>query len=112
MNSLGVFPPLECYGGGPPRANTPTGQTLQWVGAVTFAAVRLSDMTWPDAARPVLCIPVGSCEQHGPHLPLATDTIVAEALAATLADRRADVVVGPTITVRTTRAELTLGVGK
>jgi mycofactocin precursor peptide peptidase len=67
--------------------------------AVTFVAVRLSDMTWPDVARPVLCIPVGSCEQHGPHLPLATDTIVAEALAATLAERRADVLVGPTITV-------------
>ena len=47
----------------------------------------------------MLCIPVGSCEQHGPHLPLATDTIIAEALAAGLAARRPNTVVGPSLTV-------------
>jgi mycofactocin precursor peptide peptidase len=57
-------------------------------------------MTWPDVdRRPLLCVPVGSCEQHGPHLPLHTDTVVAEALAARLAARRSDVVVGPSLTV-------------
>jgi creatinine amidohydrolase len=35
-----------------------------------------------------LVLPLGSCEQHGPHLPLATDTIVASALAAALAMAR------------------------
>ncbi|MFE1348511.1 creatininase family protein [Streptomyces sp. NPDC058757] len=30
-------------------------------------------------ASSVLCLPVGSTEQHGPHLPLATDTLIAEA---------------------------------
>jgi creatinine amidohydrolase len=34
----------------------------------------------------ILCLPVGSTEQHGPHLPLATDTIIAERFAAALAD--------------------------
>ncbi|MEU8264006.1 creatininase family protein [Micromonospora sp. NPDC048999] len=27
--------------------------------------------------RSVLCLPIGSYEQHGPHLPLHTDTVVA-----------------------------------
>jgi creatinine amidohydrolase len=31
-------------------------------------------------------LPVGSLEQHGPHLPLGTDGIIAEALAGRLAD--------------------------
>jgi creatinine amidohydrolase len=62
--------------------------------------VHLTEATWPDAeGRPVLCIPVGSCEQHGPHLPLATDTIIAEAVAAGLVARRPDTVVGPSLTV-------------
>lgn len=35
--------------------------------------------------RRTLIVPLGSTEQHGPHLPLATDTIIAEAWAAALA---------------------------
>ncbi|WP_300681536.1 mycofactocin biosynthesis peptidyl-dipeptidase MftE [Nocardioides sp.] len=43
---------------------------------------RLADTTWPDAAtRRVLVVPVGSVEQHGPHLPLDTDTRIAQAVA-------------------------------
>ena len=41
-------------------------------------------VTWPEvaAAAPTdLLVPVGSCEQHGPHLPLDTDTRVATAIA-------------------------------
>jgi mycofactocin precursor peptide peptidase len=53
------------------------------------------------ATRPVVAIPVGSCEQHGPHLPLGTDTIIAIALAERLAGRRPDVpvLVGPSLSV-------------
>jgi creatinine amidohydrolase len=36
--------------------------------------------------RPVVAVPVGSCEQHGPHLPLDTDTRIAIAIAEGLAD--------------------------
>lgn len=44
----------------------------------------LAVATWPEvdaAARRVLLVPLGSTEQHGPHLPLTTDTVVATRLA-------------------------------
>ncbi|WP_156345417.1 creatininase family protein [Verrucomicrobium spinosum] len=43
--------------------------------------VRLERLAWPDAAhtlQDVLLLPVGAMEQHGPHLPLHTDTVIAE----------------------------------
>jgi mycofactocin precursor peptide peptidase len=45
----------------------------------------------------VLAVPVGPTEQHGPHLPMATDTDVVTALAARLAARRRDVIVAPPV---------------
>jgi mycofactocin precursor peptide peptidase len=48
-------------------------------------------------ARPIVAVPLGSCEQHGPHLPLGTDTIIATELADRLARRRREVVVAPAI---------------
>jgi len=62
----------------------------------------LADLTWPEAAElaragAVLAVPVGSTEQHGPHLPLSTDADVACALADLLAGRRVDVVVAPAV---------------
>lgn len=59
----------------------------------------LADLTWPevaDLAERVLVVPLGSTEQHGPHLPLSTDTDVAAALATRVADR-SDVVVAPAL---------------
>jgi creatinine amidohydrolase len=47
--------------------------------------------------RSVLVLPLGSCEQHGPHLPLGTDTFVAAALAERLAERSPGVVVAPPV---------------
>jgi len=43
---------------------------------------RLSEATWPEVtdAADVLVVPVGSCEQHGPHLPMDTDTTIAVAV--------------------------------
>jgi creatinine amidohydrolase len=45
---------------------------------------------------PRLLIPVGTCEQHGPHLPLGTATIIAGALADDLSARHG-VIRAPTI---------------
>jgi mycofactocin system creatininase family protein len=64
--------------------------------------VQLAERTWVELSTdepPLLCVPIGSCEQHGPHLPLGTDSMVAERLAAGLAERRSRVVVAPTLGV-------------
>ncbi|HEY6793576.1 MAG TPA: mycofactocin biosynthesis peptidyl-dipeptidase MftE [Kineosporiaceae bacterium] len=58
-------------------------------------------MTWPEVGdlpgRPVLAIPVGATEQHGPHLPLDTDTAIAVALTREVARRRRDLVIAPAL---------------
>jgi creatinine amidohydrolase len=41
----------------------------------------LGDLVWPAVQGDLLVVPLGSTEQHGPHLPLSTDTDVACALA-------------------------------
>ena len=59
----------------------------------------LADLTWPEAAErsgAVLVVPLGATEQHGPHLPVSTDTDVALALAARVG-ARPDVVVAPAL---------------
>jgi creatinine amidohydrolase len=63
----------------------------------------LARLTWPEAraalesARLAL-LPVGSCEQHGPHLALDTDAAVAEALARRLeADLGEDALLCPPV---------------
>jgi creatinine amidohydrolase len=62
--------------------------------------MRLGARTWPDvrdAGRRLLAVPLGSCEQHGPHLPLDTDTRIAVALSDRLATARPDVLVAPAL---------------
>jgi creatinine amidohydrolase len=54
----------------------------------------LASLTWPavralPAARTVAVLPAGAIEAHGPHLPLATDVIIADAMARAGADRLA-----------------------
>ena len=50
-------------------------------------STRLGDRTWPTVGGGVLLVPLGSTEQHGPHLPLRTDTMIAEAVALELGER-------------------------
>ncbi|WP_436923203.1 creatininase family protein [Halosimplex amylolyticum] len=65
--------------------------------------MHLSESTWTDAdavETDLALLPVGSTEQHGPHAPLGTDALTAEAVAAAGADAYdGEVVVAPTIPV-------------
>lgn len=63
----------------------------------------LADRTWPElaeqmAGESLAVVPLGSTEQHGPHLPLATDHLIAEHLARAATDR-ANVLCTPTVNV-------------
>ncbi|MFZ4892876.1 creatininase family protein [Plantibacter sp. Mn2098] len=57
--------------------------------------------SWPDVAAAfrrshgLAILPFGALEQHGPHLPLGTDTITAQAVAASLAERLDAVLLPP-----------------
>jgi mycofactocin system creatininase family protein len=60
----------------------------------------LSTITSPRAgalADGLLVVPLGATEQHGPHLPLSTDTDIARALAARLAASIDGVAVAPAL---------------
>lgn len=58
-------------------------------------------MAWPQIreylkGHRALIIPAGTCEQHGRHLPLNTDTIIAERMASYLS-QKTGIAIGPTI---------------
>jgi mycofactocin precursor peptide peptidase len=61
----------------------------------------LENATWPEVDATgrghLLALPIGSLEQHGPHLPLGTDTRIAAELATRLGTLRPDVAVAPAV---------------
>jgi creatinine amidohydrolase len=68
--------------------------------------MRLGEATWREIAAAfeatgapalTLVVPLGATEQHGPHLPLDTDTRIAVALAEAAAVDARHVVVGPAV---------------
>lgn len=64
--------------------------------------LELGRATWPEAdrhARAAVLVPLGSLEQHGPHLPLDTDTRIAVAIASAAAAGRPTVAVAPPVTL-------------
>jgi len=63
----------------------------------------LQNMTWQEARESfktikLAIIPTGSIEQHGPHLPLGTDYIIADHLAKEVS-QKTDAIVTPTIPI-------------
>jgi mycofactocin precursor peptide peptidase len=79
--------------GGKPGAGWPAGGS---------AMTELAGLTSPEAGQlarsgSLLAVPVGATEQHGPHLPLSTDTDLAVALCAGLAGRCPGVLAAPPV---------------
>ncbi|MFC6404468.1 mycofactocin biosynthesis peptidyl-dipeptidase MftE [Planobispora longispora] len=58
-----------------------------------------ADLPWPALpSSPTVLVPLGSTEQHGPHLPLHTDTTIAAAVAQACAARlAAPVMIAPAL---------------
>jgi len=67
-------------------------------------ALELDKLTWVEvrdelrAGRDTVVLALGATEQHGPHLPLATDALLGDHLAAEIADRL-DAFVAPTVRI-------------
>ena len=56
---------------------------------------RYDDLTWVEvreavAAKKAILVPIGSIEDHGPHLPLNTDNVIVEAVCFEAARRASD----------------------
>lgn len=67
------------------------------------STVLLEELTWTevagrlDAGVDTVIVPVAAIEQHGPHLPLATDAIVGEGVAKRVARELGDALVAPVV---------------
>jgi creatinine amidohydrolase len=62
----------------------------------------LGELTWVDVTKflkyhKTIIVPVGSCEQHGPHLPLDTDSYDAFWLSLKAAEKAQCALVAPPI---------------
>jgi creatinine amidohydrolase/Fe(II)-dependent formamide hydrolase-like protein len=68
-------------------------------------SVRLEELTWPkvkaalESGVDTVVFAVGSTEQHGTHLPLASDTLMGEWLAEATARRLGKALVGPALRI-------------
>ena len=69
-----------------------------------MGALELDRLTWPEvrselqAGRDTVVVAFGATEQHGPHMPLATDALIGDHMARAVAERL-DAFVAPTVRV-------------
>ena len=66
----------------------------------TMRTVVMSEMTWPEYEQalkdnPVVFIPTGAVEQHGPHLPMGVDYMLPMAIARDVAENVGGIVAAP-----------------
>jgi mycofactocin system creatininase family protein len=72
------------------------------LGEATWNEVQtlVDNPVFEDGTRtPIVLIPVGSTEQHGPHLPMSTDTLIAEEIIQRATHLTNGLMVGPSLTV-------------
>ena len=64
---------------------------------MTEPGSELAHARWPELAGSdaILLVPLGATEQHGPHLPLGTDTEIAVAVATAAAAGSEGLIVAP-----------------
>lgn len=66
-----------------------------------MTAIRLEEKTWEEIEKDirdsggVAIIPIGSVEQHGRHLPLGTDSFVAQGIAEAASDKTGAILIPP-----------------
>jgi creatinine amidohydrolase len=78
---------------------------LELRGETKVVKIQISDMRWVDIQKALdrgfstVVFGVGSNEQHGPHLPTSTDSLIAEALAHKVAVKLGKALQAPTINV-------------
>ncbi len=67
--------------------------------------VRMEDMNWPDIKEKLesgyttAVFAIGSTEQHGPHLPLITDSLIGDVVALKVSEKLGNVLQAPTIRI-------------
>jgi creatinine amidohydrolase/Fe(II)-dependent formamide hydrolase-like protein len=68
-------------------------------------SLKLEELHWPEVKQALqngydtVAFGVGATEQHGPHMPLACDSLIGEALAMAVAKKLGNTLVAPTIRV-------------
>ncbi len=65
--------------------------------------IKMKDMTWTEYAgrkEDILILPIGATEQHGPHLPLCVDTVLAEEFSYRIAGQVDGIVAGPLLWIQ------------
>ncbi|MFX0152842.1 MAG: creatininase family protein, partial [Candidatus Hodarchaeota archaeon] len=82
-----------------------SNERSQIIGGKLMQTIRIEEMNWPDIKEAInqgfttVVFGIGSNEQHGPHLPTKTDTLIGDAIANKFALKFKNTLQAPTINV-------------